>query len=332
MMFLILLAACSKDKGEAGNQAGSEKNSDTNQQDLIYPLTGLAADEAEETKQRPIAVMVNNHPKARPQSGLSQADLVFEILAEGNITRFLAIYQSNLPDVVGPVRSAREYYFNLADAYDAIYVYHGAANFIEDMIQTKGVENINGATYDNDGRVFKRESFREAPHNSYLQLQEVNGVAEEKGYETTATTPALNFSDEDISGEPAELVTIAYSSSRTVQYDYNEESESYYRSSDGEQSVELNTDEPIEVDNVFIIETVHEVIDDEGRRQVDLQAGGQAYLMQKGVVRQVEWAMTDHGIVPVEDGKELDLTPGQTWVNVIPTSPGLEETVTISGH
>src|SRR5699024_4509176 len=101
---------------------------------------------------------VNNHPKARPQSGLSQADVVFEILAEGSITRFLAIYQSEEPEVVGPVRSAREYYFDLANGYDAIYVYHGAANVADDMLQKRGVENIDGTSYDNDGHISKLEA------------------------------------------------------------------------------------------------------------------------------------------------------------------------------
>ena len=114
--------------------------------------------------------MVNNHPQARPQSGLSKADIVFEMLTEGDITRFLAIYQSTAPEVVRPSRSIR-IFFTLADeGYDAIYVYHGAANFVNDMIKTRGIENLPGAVYDNDGHLFVRESFRKAPHNSYFQF------------------------------------------------------------------------------------------------------------------------------------------------------------------
>ncbi|MDK2599385.1 DUF3048 domain-containing protein [Bacillus stercoris] len=70
------------------------------------PLTGLEI-EQKVTERRPVAVVVNNHPKARPQSGLSKADIVIEALAEGQITRFLAIFQSQMPETVGPVRSAR---------------------------------------------------------------------------------------------------------------------------------------------------------------------------------------------------------------------------------
>src|SRR5699024_9177080 len=117
---------------------------------------------------RAIAVMINNHPQARPHAGLSKADIVFEILAEGDITRHLALFQSEQADVIGSVRSAREYYFELANGYDALYVYHGAANFVNDMIKSRKIEHLNGALYDNDGKLFKRESFRKAPHNSFL--------------------------------------------------------------------------------------------------------------------------------------------------------------------
>src|SRR5699024_10306702 len=132
---------------------------------------------------RPGSVMVNNHQAARPQSGLSKADLIFEILAEGSITRFLAIFQSEQPEIVGPVRSAREYFFELAQGYDALYVYHEAANFINDMIINRGIDHLSGAMYDNDEYLFKRESFRNAPHNSYLLFDAVYYVSKSKGYD-----------------------------------------------------------------------------------------------------------------------------------------------------
>lgn len=332
----LLLAACSQEKVEDSegktNKPGL-KTKPKSEQENTFPFTGIDTDES--VDQRPIAVMVNNHPKARPQSGLSQADIVFEVLAEGNITRFLAIYQSEQPEVVGPVRSAREYYFDLAEQYQAIYVYHGAATFVEEMIQQQGIENINGATYDNDGHVFKRESFRKAPHNSYLQFDAVNEIAEQKGYTTTEEVAPILFSDvasKDIQGDLVEHVTIAYDSNWKVQYDYDEDAEHYYRSSDGEPTVELNTEERVYADNVFIVETYHEVIDSEGRRAIDLDSGGNAYLIQKGKVQDVEWENVDGRITPMKDGEAVAFIPGKTWVNIVPSSPGLDHSVSISSH
>lgn len=339
LILLLLLAACSKDKGEVGEHEKKDVDKDNKDEatldgDNTYPLTGLHTDDAVDNQI--ISVMVNNHTVARPQSGLTEADIVFEILAEGDITRFLALYQSELPEVVGPVRSAREYYIDIANNYDALYVYHGAAKFIDEMIVDKGVPFLNGATYDNDGNLFKRESFRQAPHNSYLQVDAVYEAAEDKGYETTVEYEALPFLNPDeveaIEGDGAEHVEIVYSDDpiEIVEFDYDIETEKYVRSNDREQTVDLNTEEPIAVDNVFIVETFHEVIDDEGRRMVDLESGGNAYLIQKGKAQLVEWATDNGRIVPMKDGEQIGFVPGKTWINVVPTSPNMEQSVTIS--
>lgn len=341
IVLVVIIAGCTKEKepsknSSEGSHGGEQKENMAGNEEgtgHTYPFTGMSADE--DVDQRMVGVMVNNHPDARPQTGLSKADIVFEILAEGRITRFLALFQSDLPEVVGPVRSAREYYFDLADGYDALYVYHGAANFVDDMISERGIEHLNGSTYDNDGHLFKRESFREAPHNSYLQMNDVNDVASEKGYDTTFDYKALPFlsADESVDGDPALSAEIVYSEKYgfNVGFDYDSDSESYMRFSDGEPTVELDTEEPISVENVFVIEAHHEVIDDEGRRAVDMEAGGNAYLFQEGKVQKVEWKNDDGQIIAVKDGEPVPFVPGQTWVNVVPTDPGLENSVNISG-
>lgn len=332
--------ACSKDDDQAKENETTENEIEDNETEEVpkntYPLTGIATNEGAD--QRIVSVMVNNHRKARPQSGLSKADIVFEILAEGDVTRFLALYQSEQPEVVGPVRSAREYYFTLAEDYGALYVYHGAANFVNDMISQRGVEHLNGSIYDNDGHLFKRESFRSAPHNSYLQFGAVNDVAATKGYEMTSTNninlPFIN-EDESISGDDVHHVEVGYigkNPSHLVEYVYNEHSERYTRYEDHEQTVELDTADPIEIDNVFIIETVHEVIDKEGRRRVDLNSGGTAYLFQKGKFQEIEWTSVDGHIVPTKGGQIIGFVPGKTWINVVPTQPGIEQSVHMNRH
>lgn len=342
VLLLMVLAGCSKDKEPAKDSSESSYNGETKDNSEgkeegasnTYPFTGMEADG--DIDQRMVGVMVNNHPKARPQTGLSKADVVFEILAEGEITRFLALFQSKMPDVVGPVRSAREYYFNLADGYDALYVYHGAANFVEDMIQDMGIEHLNGSTYDNDGHLFKRESFRQAPHNSYLQIGAVNDVASEKGYDTSVDYTSLPFmtGGESVKGDKATDIEIAYSKrqNNNVTYQYDPDSERYLRSSDGEQTVELDTEEKIGIENVFIVETRHEVIDDEGRRAVDMDKGGEAYLLQKGKVQRLEWKNDEGRIIPIKDGETVGFVPGQTWINVVPTDPGIDASVKVSAE
>lgn len=315
LIFMVVLVGCSN-------------NAETD----VYPLTGLEA--GDDVNNRAVSVMVNNLPAARPQTGLSEADIVFEVLAEGNITRFLALFQSEQPEIVGPVRSAREYYFELAKGYNALYLYHGSAKKVEKLLQASGVDSINGALHDDDKVLFKREDFRVAPHNSYLLFDAVYDQAEADGFEIESKEkplPFLNDADE-IKGEPAEHVQINYASSGTptVEFTYDATNDTYLRYNDNEQTVELSDDTPIEVQNVFIVEMDHEVIDSEGRRAIDIKSGGKAYLIQEGKVQNIEWQNSAGRIIPFKDGEEVSFAKGKTWINVIPTSYGLDEAVTIT--
>ncbi|GAA0430131.1 DUF3048 domain-containing protein [Lentibacillus halophilus] len=341
LVALFLTAACSSNDEQPAEDSEAKENA-TNQKAEAsgalhtYPLTGVKTDQPVDN--RMVGVMVNNHRKARPQTGISKADIVFEVLAEGTITRFLAMYQSETPDVVGPVRSAREYYFELTRGYGGLYIYHGAAHFVNDMIQNRGIEHLDGALHDNDGQLFKRASFRTAPHNSYLQFDGIDDAAQQKGYDMTRSYEPLPFASEEeaasINGDSAERVTIVYSNrpKNIVEYRYNAENGTYTRYSDGTKTVERNGETAITTDNIFIVETPHQVIDDAGRRQVDITSGGDAYLIQKGNVQNVQWENRDGRLIPVKDGDPVPFVPGQTWVNIVPSSPGMEQSVTISNE
>lgn len=339
VIFLLIglvtfMIGCKKDEEDGAKNEGKESN--VGEKDIdsepvhTYPFTGIATNE--EIDHRPIAVMINNHTTARPHSGIVDADIVFELLAEGDITRFLALFHSELPEVAGSVRSAREYYFELAQGYDAIYVYHGAATFVNDMINAQHIDHLNGAIYDNDQHLFKRDQERKAPHNSYVLLDQAYEVAEQKGYDITSSVSALEFADEDavVEGEDAQTVEIGYNGSNPahlVSYSYNEQTNRYARSEDGTDTIDLTTEAPIEVENILIIETAHHVFDSEGRREVDLTSGGNGYLVRQGVIQEIEWENHDGQIIPTKDGQVVPFVQGKTWVNVIPSDPGLQSSV-----
>ncbi|QAS52127.1 DUF3048 domain-containing protein [Halobacillus litoralis] len=336
LIVLLFLAACNKEAG--ANQSSEEpEKSETDEREKpveeekvsvepndaesthkdVFPLTGEPADDPIDTPI--VSVMVNNHTKARPQSGLSQADLVYEVLAEGQITRFLALFQSEIPDTIGPVRSARPYYFELADGHDALYVYHGASTAINQQVANSGVRYLNGAIYDNNGWLFQRSSDRAAPHNSYLLTDGIDRAVDHKSYETTVNHKDLPFKeDSQLDGNPVDDVTIAYSNSTEVSYSYDEENEQFLRSSDGEPTIDRANNERIAVENIFVIKTDHQIIDNVGRRDIDLTSGGDAYLLQKGQLKEVQWKNIDGQLLPFEDGEPLSFTPGHTWVNIIP--------------
>lgn len=342
LAFLLLLSGCGQKQVNQGSQKvdkkpekGEKKVSDVIAQPkdpYTFPLTGKGSTKS--TASRAVAVMVNNHPEARPQSGLNKADIVYELLAEGDITRFLAVFQSEKPGNIGPVRSARAYYLELAKGLNALYIAHGYSPEAKEMLDNGYVDHLNGMVY--DGTLFKRASFRKAPHNSYITYENVLKGAQLKKYSMTESPPAFSFLTEEesknITGDTATSALITYSSNKMFDcmYQYDSELGRYKRFSGGEQTVDLETKEPILLDNIFIVEAVHQVIDSGGHRKINLQSGGKGYLLQKGKANQVEWKNVNNRIVPFKDGKEVPFVQGKTWVNVIPTTPGLLKSVSFN--
>ncbi|HHY73730.1 MAG TPA: DUF3048 domain-containing protein [Bacillus bacterium] len=298
----------------------------------FYPLTGVGT--YKEANQRIFAVMINNHPKARPQSGLEKADLVYEILAEGSITRFLAVYQSELPDIIGPVRSARDYYIYLSKGLGAIYVAYGGSPESFHLLQNREITDYIGGIIRKgyaDDQFFYREKSRTAPHNVYTTNENLIKGAEKRKFSLTQNVKPFTFLTgeeiKSISGEEAKEIVVTYSSSYKTSFIYNEDLLKYERYVNGVKDKNRETKTPIAVDNLLIIEAPHKVIDDAGRLKIDLNGGGNGYLVQRGVVREIEWKNHDGRIVPYVDGKDAGFVPGHTWVNVIPTRPGLEKMI-----
>jgi hypothetical protein len=321
--FLLLGSGCTKTEKESANkndeiveqQPNGEQEAPVSEQ-AEFPLTGVKTEQT--PNNRVIAVMINNHPKARPQSGLNKADLVYEVLAEGDVTRFLALYQSEKPEKVGPVRSARDYFIELSNGYDALYICHGWSPEARKMLESGEADYLNGLFH--DGTLFQRASFRKAPHNSYITFENIEKGAEKKGYTLNDEIEPLPFFLEDVQGLAAKQVKIAYSnrSYAQVEYQYDETQGKYVRFSAGEQTIDYDTKEPVLIDNVFVVETTHTVVDEKGRRDIDLNSGGKGYLFQKGVVREVEWKNVDGRILPYENGIPVGFVPGKTWINIVP--------------
>lgn len=290
-------------------------------QPLVYyaPLTGEEVEH--EITQRAVAVMINNQKKARPQSGISQADMVYELLSEADITRWLAIFQSELPEKIGPIRSARDYYIKIAAGYNAFYICHGQSPAAEDLMQSGAIDALNGINY--DGKYFHRDQTRVAPHNSYTSASDISDAAEALDIRMIDQVRANIYEENGFSGDTeakdATYVKLKYSSNDdyNVVYTYDETKKGYIRSQGGVQTTDRENDEMITVQNVFIVKTEHNIIDNYGRRSIDLQSGGQGYLLQNGKMLEVTW-MNDSGrLVPTKNGEVIPYIPGKTWINVV---------------
>ncbi|MCF6139146.1 DUF3048 domain-containing protein [Pseudalkalibacillus berkeleyi] len=327
---VLLFAACSsketstekkepKDKTEQETKDKEKPEPEEPEYAYSFPLTGIGTDEA--LQSRVVAVMVNNAPEARPQSGLHKADLVYEVLAEGRITRLVALFQSEKPEVIGPVRSARDYYVRLSNGFDAIYVHHGWSPSAKTMLTSGNIDSLNGLYY--DGTLFERVSFRKAPHNSYITYENILKESKKRNFELEQEIQAFTFMDEkeasSIEGDPAGNLTVTYGKYQ-VEYQYQEDKGIYHRYTSKKQTVDRETNTPIELENIFVVSTDHKILDSQGRRSVNLTSGGEAILFQEGKAKQVQWKNDDGRIVPVKDGSEVPLVPGKTWVNIVPSS------------
>ncbi|WP_051314905.1 DUF3048 domain-containing protein [Alteribacter aurantiacus] len=293
------------------------------------PLTGLAT--YEELWHTAFGVMIENSTQARPQSGLDQADVVYEVLSEATITRFLAFYHSQEAERIGPVRSARDYFVHLNKGYNGIYVSAGGSPDGLALAESDYVQFISGLAY--DGRFFTRASDRSAPHNMYTSVQDLKAAAAHIGHDMNLSPPTLPRLDHKREGESAESFEVKYgSANNNVQYLYDAELGGYRRSNGGVPTIDAATGTPVAPENVFVVEASHRVIDDVGRRAIEVTEGGNAYLFQEGVVQELEWRNENGVILPYINGEPAGFLPGQTWINIVPKeNGGLSSHVAIEG-
>ncbi|BAQ08806.1 hypothetical protein OXB_0334 [Bacillus sp. OxB-1] len=335
---LLLCTACSKkEKVEAeviplpspsADQEIVEENEPVPQ--YPQPFTGILSD-AENTR-RPVLATINNHPLARPQSGISQADIVYEMAAEGNVTRFLALFQSELPEEIGPVRSARDYFVHIAKGIDAFYVAHGYSPDAQTLLQNRTVDHINGMQY--DGVLFQRSKERRAPHNSYISGENVLAGAEKVNASMEMEKqPSLSFHESIENakiGDMASTITVRYGADPnfTSVYTYDAEKGIYERTVNGILTVDKANGEQVELSNILLFEAAHRTIDNVGRQAIDINSGGRALLFHAGIVKEIEWKNENGFLTPVEDGLQAKLIPGKSWIHIVASNPGMATSVT----
>lgn len=296
------------------------------------PFTGMT--EGGPFSSRPVLAVINNHPDARPQTGLNEADIVFEFIAEYNITRFAALYQSTFPVEIGPIRSARDYFVELAAAYDAFFVAHGYSPEAYGMLESGMVDHINGIDY--DGSLFQRSTDRIAPHNSYITYDNIKiGMKMTNASPNYSAKAPYAFFEGNGNGKlsaQASALEVRYGQDPnfTSSFTYDETAQRYMRSSGGLPTIDKESLQQAEVANVLVFEADHETIDAQGRQSIDLESGGRALLFQSGGVREIEWMSQSGMLVPTADGAAIELVPGKTWIHIVPTDPGIGQSVRYS--
>jgi hypothetical protein len=283
-------------------------------------LTGLQVDPS--INKRPVtAVMIENSMFARPQSGLDQAGVVFEAIAEAGITRFMGLYQDTAPGYLGPVRSVRPYYEQWAMGFDASIAHVGGSPEALSNIKKWGVKDLD--QFYNAG-AYHRISTRYAPHNMYTSMAALNKVEQSKGYKTSTYT-GFDRKKESPSKTPnvTSINLNISSSSYHVHYDYNARTNSYLRKMAGAPHyvVDSKGKKTQLQPKVVVTMVMHYGLESDGYHSTYGATGtGHVYIFQDGTVTKGTWNKPDKTSqfkFYDMNGHPIALNPGQTWLTAM---------------
>ena len=302
---------------------------------IVSPLTGLPV-AAAALNRRPIVVMIDNQADARPQSGVSQASLVYEALAEGGISRYMAVFLDNDAGQIGPVRSARQYFVDLARAYRPFFMHFGGSpaalaslsslSPTDNAGATSGIINLDGLMR---GNLAWRSSARQAPHNAYTgsttirqALSNLNTRQDFGVYPHKDSAPLAERGT-------AQSISIAFlpgmANSARAAWSYSRADNLYSRSVGGAAQIDMANSQPIRAASIALMYTEVAAIsnDDKGRLETQTTGGGKAVVIQDGKAQPATWkrpGLTDMLRFYGTNGSEIAFNRGVTWIEVVPTT------------
>lgn len=286
------------------------------------PLTGLEAPDEAATQRSATAIMIENSPDARPQSGLQQAEIIYEAIAEGGITRFVALYQQNKPELIGPVRSLRMYYVDWIAPYDASVAHVGGSRQALEEIRNGHYRDIDQFFNSN---TYWRASDRYAPHNVYTSFAKLDELNAAKGF--TASKPAgIVRGDAPPAGETASHINVTMSGpTYNSTWDYNTDRKTYLRSQAGAPHSDREHGQ-LDAQVVVVLNmTMNHVMEDGYRENYQTTGSGDATIFANGQAIHATWHKADRKSqlsFTNTDGQPLPLPRGKTWISAVPVNQG----------
>ncbi len=303
--------------------------------DVIKKITKKVQVVDVNSKSRPIAVMINNNHQAWPHAGLDDAYITYEIIAEGGITRMMALFKDKDTSKIGSVRSARPYYLDYALENDAIYVHYGWSEDAKADISSLGVDNINGLTASS---VFWRDtSLKKATeHTVFTSMEKIKEYAKEKGYDrNTNKDLLLNYSVDSVKiknkeeAQKADNVYIRYSKYTDTSYEYDSENKVYKRFMSGEAHTDAVSGKQYTAKNIIITPIENYAYDSYGRQKLNNIGSGDGWFITEGYAVPITWekdSRSSQTVYKYKNGKEIKVNDGNTFIQIQPK--GEELTIT----
>jgi hypothetical protein len=301
----------------AGSLSGAENKKQEEKKD-ISPLNGLSCDNY---NRRPIAVMLANDEVARPLSGLSEADMVFEMqVVEDSITRLMAVFVCNSPEDLGSIRSARHNFIPLAMGLDAIYAHWGGSHFALEKLNKGIADNIDAMK--NPYEAFFRKLGISAPHNGFSTIEKLTASAGKLKYRLENNFEGyLHQISNSKSQNPNTNVKINYAYPWNVEWEYDGEKNVYSRFRGGRAEIDKNNNQQIEAGNIVVMFAKSRPL--EGQyNDVDVEGEGEIILYQNSEEIKGKWKKDRNNLKSKlyffdESGQEVKFVPGQIWVEII---------------
>lgn len=283
-------------------------------------LTGIKCDNY---NQRPIAVMMASDLEARPLSGISQADMVFEMpVAPNGITRFMAVFQCEKPEEIGSVRSAREDFIPLAAGIGAILAHWGGEHQALNELDGHIIDNIDAMKY--EGTVFYRKKGIKPPHNGFTNWDNLFNISKSLNYGVTDKFDGYSHGQDKISKNLTDIVSVVpvdYIAPYNVQWNYDQSANTYNRTRDGKSEIDKKSGKEVSASVIVVMKTNSRFIRDQ-YIAVDTKGQGNITVYQNGVAISGKWVkdvsiLTSKLFFYDDSGQEIKFTPGKIWVEIV---------------
>ncbi|MEG1459878.1 MAG: DUF3048 domain-containing protein [Oscillospiraceae bacterium] len=297
------------------------------------PLSGEITDK-DISSQRPYAVMINNISVAQPLCGISGADILYEVLAEGEITRMMPIFTdiSKAGAAIGSMRSSRPYYIELAQSYDAIYVHAGGSDQAYADIASKGINNIDGVRGNSAAAAaFYRDKTRQkygTEHSLFTSPERVLEATDKLAYPKEHSSGSFNYglsfveAPDMSAGTAAATVNVSFGGLKNTDFTYHSDTGMYTGFQHKSDLIDGNTGKAVEFKNLLVLYAETKILDDYGRRGVNLNGSGTGHFICNGKTVPITWSHSGTGAAfsySLSNGQPLELSVGKSYIAVVPT-------------
>lgn len=285
------------------------------------------------SKTRPYAVMINNLGVARPlQSGLQDAMIIYEMIVEGGLTRYMAVFQDQNTERIGSIRSARHYFLDYALENDAIYVHHGNSPQAAADFKTLNIDRIS---VDASKTGWRDKSLNvSTEHTLFTSIAKLNnGVGNKR--KTRNKDFLLNYSETpiDLSTKEGAIkannIEITYSGSVKSSYEYDESAQNYKRSVNGKAHTDYVTKKQYTFKNIITYQVSNTSLNDgsgKDRQTLDNIGSGEGYYITNGYAVPITWSKSSRSsqtVYKYKDGTEIDVNDGNTFIQIQPKGKNL---------